>query len=371
MISKENLKKNWPIVAGACAALVAILGSISAQAVETAIGSDVARSELRAITIESWDNDYTGGGYGWEAITSADKVQTASQAQQPAPAGGAAPQNAPYEKAFANVMVEREVKLIPGTPGDIRDNVNYAAAKVFAVKFAFTFPGYNVVTLRPPRVDHYMIERPRPFLNEIALASDYKQPNCFKDTALSQYNNPNRPVMVDCLNGIDIPGVAKKVSVWVMGRGNEYELEGWIEDWRGNTHILKFGSVDFIGWRPLLVDVPNNVPQDVDSYPATKTLVFRQFKLRAKPTTSLETVYIFFDELRVLSDIFEVHFDGAALDFDRPDCERKNRLVTLIRQNARYPDHWPQAVDCSKAPGPAAPFQGPNQGGGGGGGGTP
>ena len=61
------------LVGGAAAALVLFSRTANVQAgVETAIGSDVESSELRAITIESWDSDYTGGGYGWEVVTNAN-----------------------------------------------------------------------------------------------------------------------------------------------------------------------------------------------------------------------------------------------------------------------------------------------------------
>ncbi|MCB1324605.1 MAG: endoflagellar filament sheath protein [Spirochaetales bacterium] len=346
------------LVGGAAAALVLFSRTANVQAgVETAIGSDVESSELRAITIESWDSDYTGGGYGWEVVTNANETNP----------------DADYEPAASNLKAEREVKLIRGTPRDIRYNDGYENAHILGVKFAFTFPGYNVVTVRPPMVDHYIIERVRPYLNEeSARRGDYRNTSCYEDAAQSATRQTSRPVMIDCVRGIDMPGVVKKISVWVMGRGNEYDLEGWIEDWRGDTHILRFGSIDFIGWRPMTTTVPTNIPQDVQSFPQIKTLVFRQFKIRARPETSLEPVYVFFDELRVLTDIFEVHFDGAAIDFDRNDCERKNRLFSLIRQNARYPDHWPSLSNCENAPGPAEQTpamqprqQGANNGGGG------
>jgi len=306
--------------------------------VKTIIGNDVSASELRAITVESWDRDYSTGGYGWEVHTDKDTKTLGT-----------------YQSAASNLQVEREVKLVKGTPADIRENMGYENARLLGVKFAFTFTGYNVVTIRPPAVDQYMVERPRPYLNELALAENYKARSCYQNPALSSSATTQRAQMVDCVVGVNLPGQVEKVSVWVLGRGNDYNLEGWIEDWKGDTHIFKFGSIDFVGWRPMTIDIPKNVPQDVSSYPQIKTLVFRQFKLRSNPQTSLEAVYLFFDELRILTNVFEVNFDGNQIDFDRPDCEQKNRLIKLIQSSARRPDLY-EPKDCSTAPGPAAPI---------------
>lgn len=352
---KGNIMKKYiPHTAGAtlgalfCAAAI----TVNAGGVQTAIGSDVSREELRAITVESFDRDYSGGGYGWEAHTNKDTKT-----------------RGPYNPVASNLQSEREVKLIKGTPSDIQENADYDQARVFGLKFAFTFPGNNVVSLRPPSVDHYTVERPRPYLNEIALMENYQARSCFENPALSATVSTQRAQMVDCVTGVELPGNVDSLSVWVMGRGNEYTMEAWLEDWKGFTHILKFGSLDFIGWRPLTVKVPDNIPQDVDSFPQTKNIILKQFKIRSMPKTSQETVYLFFDEVRVLTNLFEVHFDGASLDFDRADCERKNKVMKLIRKNARYPDNY-KLRDCSGAPGPAKPLedQGGNEGGGGAGG---
>ena len=339
----RTLARNWHIALGVVgAATISLVTVVGEAGVETAIGSDVSADELRALTIESWDRDYSGAGWGWQVLT--DKDNTA---------------RGEYQNVAASLQAEREVKLIKGTPRDIKENQSYEPARILAVKFAFSFPGYNVVTIRPPRVDHYTVERPRPFLNELAIDGTAPARSCFDNADLSLSRNTQRPQVFDCVSGIEIPGVVKQVSVWVMGRGNEYDLEGWFEDWKGDTHVIKFGSIDFVGWRPLTIKVPNSIPQDIDSFPQIKTVVFRQFKIRSRPQTSLETVYVFFDELRVLTDIFEPHFDGAAFDFDKPDCERKNHLFNIIRKNARNPDFWPRLADCDAAPGPAAPFQNP------------
>ena len=347
---KNHAVRVLPVFGGALAA--AALGfstTVGRAGVETAIGSDVSSNELRALTVESFDKDFSGGGYGWEVHSSLDEKKD---------------DNSGYQPVYSNLQVEREVKLIAGTPRDIRENENFPDAKILAVKFAFTFPGYNVVSIKPPHVDEYLIEKPRPYLNEQAIDGSVPQKSCYKDPAKAMVQRTNRGQFVDCVYGVELPGKVYKVSVWVAGRGNEYELEGWFEDWLGNTHILKFGSLDFVGWRPLSVEIPASIPQDVDSFPQTKTLIFKQFKIRATPKTSLETVYLFFDELRILTDVFEVHFDGAQIDFDRADCERKNHLLSVIKKTARNPEAYGEKVDCSNAPGSVG--GGANNGAGGG-----
>ena len=344
---KGKIFRNYPIMAavtiGVAIGLVSAVGSAQNRSgVKTSVGSDVSSLELRSITIESFDKDYTGKGYGWEVHTNRDNTYKGK-----------------YDPDWGGLQSEREIKLVKGTPRDIKENAKFDKPYILGVRFAFTFPGHNTVTVQPPRdVDHYVVERPRPYLNEQAFSPRYKPKSCFQNAALSMNRNVNRPQVIDCVYGIEMPGIVRAVSVWVNGRGNEYDMEGWIEDWKGDTHKLKFGSLDFVGWRPMLAYVPKSVPQGVNSYPQVKTIVFKKFIIRNRPGTSLESVYLFFDELRVLTDIFEVHFDGAQINFDKPDCETKERLYEVVRRNTRHPDRFPPTGDCKTAPGKAAPIKG-------------
>ena len=136
------------------------------------------------------------------------------------------------------------------------------------------------------------------------------------------WNDPNKAVLTfDPGLGKDIqeralqlPGRVKGLSVWVHGRGNDFYLEAWVTDWKGEVHILKFGSMNFVGWQPLKAFVPPYIPQSIESYPQTKVLKIIRFVIRATPDASTEEMFMFFDQVKVLTDTFEVNFDGQGLE---------------------------------------------------------
>ncbi|RME93452.1 MAG: endoflagellar filament sheath protein [Candidatus Hydrogenedentota bacterium] len=254
--------------------LAAVLLSSGLTArLQTPIGDDVDAMELRSIVVEGWEKQ------PWEATT------------YPPP---------PLSKV--------EVNLVTGKPKNL--GFDKSDVKSMGLRFSFVYPGYNKVTLTPPK--DKIVERP-----------------------IGQLDKDNKPI-VRKIRGIELPGKVKAVSVWVLGRANEYTLEGWIEDWTGDTHIYHFGSLDFVGWRPLTIQIPESVPQDIDSYPQTKTLVFKKFVIRSTPETSMEPVVLFFDSLKVLTDMYDVYFDGADLDFDAKDREYKERLKKYADQLRKY-----------------------------------
>ncbi len=112
---------------------------------------------------------------------------------------------------------------------------------------------------------------------------------------------------------IQLPGRAKGISLWVHGRGNDYTLEVWVKDFKGDVHILKYGSLNFVGWKPMKVDIPGSIPQEVQSYPQTKVTKIVRFVIRSTANAGPEEVFLFFDQIKILTDVFEVNFDGQTL----------------------------------------------------------
>ncbi|MBP9885088.1 MAG: endoflagellar filament sheath protein [Leptospiraceae bacterium] len=302
----NNKKKLVGMLSGLIAIVIAFSGIAYAEkkGLKTTNGNDLGSAELKSITLETWDKTE------WEVFTDKDSELPDSYGKKP------------YKKDLPpSSQSMRQVKLLKGYPRDVKyldmskDKDN---AQILALKFHFTFPGNNEVTIRPPRTPEFLINRPRMFINDNAFSSEEAK----KDPSKRDLNN----VTMQPIYGVELPGVTKSMSVWVLGRGIDYILEGWFEDYKGDTHVLKFGSVNFVGWRPLTAVIPANIPQFVEAYPATKSLVFKQFKLKSTPKTGGDVTYLFFDELKILADTFDVHFDGANIDFDQEDCSNKQRV---------------------------------------------
>lgn len=182
-----------------------------------------------------------------------------------------------------------ELKFVDGAPADLQveqwtsDKKGMEKKRCMGVNFKFKYPGYNSVHIIPPA-----------------------------------------PIVV--------PGRAHGISVWIHGRGNNYFLETWVKDYKGNVHILKFGSVNFVGWRPMEVEVPRFIPQEIDSYPQTKTLRIERFVLRADPNALVTNTFFFFDQLKVLTETFEVNFDGQGLE-ENFESSKENKENTSTDNN--------------------------------------
>ncbi len=283
----KKYMKSAPVIFTAAAVLFSFTFVKDADSrVMTNVNPDVSGEELRAVVVEDFENAKISediNGEGW-FLTSTPKK---------------------YEKAETEEKLKRkdpvltlEMKLVNGGPNDLSieelslTDKGKSKSKVLGVKFKFRYPGENSVNIEAPKEVDW--KTGKPFLRMNTASGKEEQ-----------------------FRGLQLPGQCQAISLWVHGRGNPYDLEAWLEDYRGDTHILKFGSVNFVGWRPMKVYIPKSVPQAFESYPQTKVTRITRFVLRAQTNVNHEELtadtYFFFDQLKVLTDTYEVNFDGQDL----------------------------------------------------------
>jgi hypothetical protein len=107
---------------------------------------------------------------------------------------------------------------------------------------------------------------------------------------------PSRP--------ISMPGVVKTISVWVAGRNVNHELYAMVNDQYGNVAKIPMGSLAFTGWRQLTGAVPPSVKQLNPRFAGRSGLTLQSFLIETDPSETYGVYYIYFDDLRVVTDMF-------------------------------------------------------------------
>ncbi|MDR1949671.1 MAG: flagellar filament outer layer protein FlaA [Spirochaetaceae bacterium] len=128
---------------------------------------------------------------------------------------------------------------------------------------------------------------------------------------------------------IPIPGRAKYLDLWVWGSNLNYYIEGYIRDHLGVVHTLNMGNIGYQGWKNLRAAVPNNVPQVKRILPRLAPLTFVKFRIWTQPVEQVANFYIYFDQLKVITDTFESIYDGDELS----DPERVQELWNADSNN--------------------------------------
>ncbi|TFG82922.1 MAG: flagellar filament protein FlaA [Spirochaetales bacterium] len=110
---------------------------------------------------------------------------------------------------------------------------------------------------------------------------------------------------------LPIEGITKTISVWVAGRNYNHTLKLLVEDFFNNRFELSLGKLNFQGWKKLSVAIP---PQNPDGrsgiiqrnyhYTSQMGLKIVGFKIEADPMEAFGSYYIYFDDLRAITDLF-------------------------------------------------------------------
>lgn len=105
-------------------------------------------------------------------------------------------------------------------------------------------------------------------------------------------------------NPIPVEGIVKTLSIWVVGRNFNHVLKVQFNDYRGQAQELAVGTLNFIGWKKLTVAIPPSIIQDEFHYSYKSGITITGFKVETDPLDSYGTYYIYFDDLRAVTDLF-------------------------------------------------------------------
>ncbi len=117
--------------------------------------------------------------------------------------------------------------------------------------------------------------------------------------------------------GIPIPGRCKVLDLWTWGSNYDYYLEAHLTDYRGVTHVLPLGNLNYEGWKNLKVQIPGYIPQGRTYIPKLKQLSLVKLVMWTRPAERVDDFYIYFDQIKVLTDVFISRFDGD--DLSQPE----------------------------------------------------
>lgn len=111
---------------------------------------------------------------------------------------------------------------------------------------------------------------------------------------------PSRPIKV--------PGITKAVTVWICGRSFKHRMYMHVLDYKGTEMILDMGLIDFVGWKKLSIAIPVTIEQDNYHNTEWRGLSFSGFSILCDPADTYGLYYIYFDELRAITDVYNEEY---------------------------------------------------------------
>lgn len=103
---------------------------------------------------------------------------------------------------------------------------------------------------------------------------------------------------------LPVEGITKTLSLWVVGRNVNHTLKIIIADFFGNRAEMTMGRLNYSGWKKLTVAIPPTVRQRDFHYKDRMGIKVIGFRIECEPTEAFGTYYVYFDDLRAVTDLF-------------------------------------------------------------------
>lgn len=118
---------------------------------------------------------------------------------------------------------------------------------------------------------------------------------------------------VAAVKPLPIEGIAKTVSVWVVGRNYNHTMKLLLEDFWGTRFELYMGKLNHSGWKLMTVAIPpanpdgkSGIIQKDYHFGTQMGLKIVGFKVECDPEDAYGSYYIYFDDLRAVTDLYDM-----------------------------------------------------------------
>jgi hypothetical protein len=120
----------------------------------------------------------------------------------------------------------------------------------------------------------------------------------------SFFRRGNSELYIQPIRPLQAPGITKTISMWVVGRNFNHRLSVVVSDYFGNVNVLDMGKLNFSGWKRMTVAVPPTIVQRDYHYNDRMGLQIIGFIIEPDLMETYGTYYVYFDDLRVYTDLF-------------------------------------------------------------------
>ncbi len=114
-------------------------------------------------------------------------------------------------------------------------------------------------------------------------------------------------------NPIPLRGRVKSFDCWVWGSQYNFDIEVHLMDYNGIDWVLPLGNLKYSGWKNLATNIPTYIPQAVKFVPFFKQMTLQKLVIWTQPQEPVNEFYIYLDQLKIVTDVFESRFDGDTL----------------------------------------------------------
>ena len=138
----------------------------------------------------------------------------------------------------------------------------------------------------------------------VKVAFDRKGDNWVEIFPQDSEGNPFEP---------EFTGTVTQIDFWVWGAHYRYRLEVMLRDSAGRVHTINAGSLQFEGWKNIVLNVPSYISQHSYFRNGRRNMTFVGFRVRSDATEAVDNYVIYLDQLKYTTNTLVNVYDGYDL----------------------------------------------------------